>query len=192
MLSRKLAQLKAEKAVGLPINSSLVNEKTLEELHICQIIMQKSKSTVPFVKPYSGLYYGQYQSFVRECEHLLQTKPITYRKNVDKVLYHIDALEGTLFTTWYRYKEKLGWMDIGLDALKTFLLDDLFPLEIRLRDVHQKYREEKQRPGQTGHALIRYLEELEMQMVPVTKDHQMSTIFGDLYLWIEIQVSSHL
>lgn len=67
------------------------------------------------------------------------------------------------------------------DKFKTFLLDDLFPPEIRLRDVHKKYRKTKQKPGQNFHSLIRYLEELEAQMVPVTKDHQMSTIFSALY-----------
>lgn len=78
------------------------------------------------------------------------------------------------------------------DTFKTFLLDDLFPPEIRLRDVHKKYREAKQKQGQNVHGLIRYLEELEAQMVPVTEDHQMSTILGELHPWIEAQVSSRL
>ena len=192
LLNQKLAELEAEKAAGFPTNASLVNEKTLGESHIRQIIIQESKLTVPFVKPYSGLNYAQYQTFVRECEHVFRTRPTTYRKEVDKVLYGIGALEGTPSTTWYRYEEKFGWLDMGWDAFKTFLLDDLFPPEIRLRDVHKKYREAKQRPGQTVHALIRYLEELEAQMVPITGDHQMSTILGALHPWIKTQVSSRL
>lgn len=132
LLNRKLAELEAEKAAGFPTNASLVNEKTLEELHIRQIIIQESKLTVPFVKPYSGLNYAQYQTFVRACEHVFRTRPTTYRKEVDKVLYGIGALEGTPSTTWYRYEEKFGWLDMGWDAFKTFLLDDLFPPEIRL------------------------------------------------------------
>ena len=81
---------------------------------------------------------------------------------------------------------------MGWDVFKIFLLDNLFPPEIRLRDVHKKYRKAKQRPGQTVHTLIRYLEEIEAQMVSVTEDHQMSTILDALYSWIETQVSSRL
>ena len=40
--------------------------------------------------------------------------------------------------------------------------------------------------------MIRYLEELEAQIVPVTEDHQMSTILVALHLWIKAQVSSRL
>ena len=39
---------------------------------------------------------------------------------------------------------------------------------------------------------MRYLEKLEMQMIPVPEDHQMSTILGALHLWIEAQVSNRL
>ncbi len=135
LLNRKLAELEAEMAARFPTNVGFVNEKTLEESHICQIINQKLKLTMPFVKPYSSLNYAQYQTFVRLSEHVFRSKPTTYRKEVDKVLYLISALEGTLFTAWYRYKEKFGWLDMGLDAFKTFLLDDFFPPEICLRDI---------------------------------------------------------
>ena len=68
----------------------------------------------------------------------------------------------------------------------------MFLSEIRLHDIYKQYREAKQQLGQNIHGLIRYLEELEAQMVPVTKDQQMSTIFGALYPWIKAQVSSRL
>lgn len=58
--------------------------------------------------------------------------------------------------------------------------------------MHKKYREAKQRPGQSVHALIRYLEELKAQMIPVPEDHQMSTILGALHPWIEVQISNQL
>ena len=157
LLNWKLAELKVEKTAGFPTNTSLVNGKTLEESNIRHIIIQVSKLTIPFIKPYSDLNYAQYQTFVRECEYVFRTRHTTYRKEVEKVLYGIGELEGTLSTTWYRYKEKFGWLDIGLDAFKTFLLDDLFSPEIPLRDAYKKYQEAKQRLRQTVHALIRYL-----------------------------------
>ncbi len=52
-----------------------------------------------FVKPYSGLNYSQYQTFVRECKQVFQTRPTPYCKEVDKVLYGIGALERTLSAT---------------------------------------------------------------------------------------------
>ena len=58
--------------------------------------------------------------------------------------------------------------------------------------MHKKYREAKQKPGQSVHGLIRYLEELEAQMIPVIEDHQMSTILGAIHPWIEAQVSIRL
>ncbi len=126
LLNRKLAELESERAARFPTNASLVNEKTVEESHICQIIIQESKLTLPFVKPYSGLNYAQYQTFVRECEYVFRTRLTTYRKEVDKILYGIGELERTPSTTWYRYEEKFDWLDIGWDVFKTFLLDDLF------------------------------------------------------------------
>ncbi len=191
-LNRKLAELEAEKAARFITNASFVNEKTLEESHIRHIITQEWKLTVPLVKPYAGLYYPQYQTFVRECEHVFQTRPTNQRKEVDKVLYGKSVLEETPSTTWYHYKEKFGWLDMGSDAFQTFLLYDLFSLEIRLRDGHKKYRGSNQRQGQTVHTLIRFLAELEAQMVAVTEDHQMSIILGTLHSWIKTQVSSHL
>ena len=135
LLNQKLAELEAEMAAEFPTNAGFVNEKTLEELHIYQIINQKLKLTMPFVKPYSSLNYAQYQTFVRLSEHVFRTKPTTYRKEVDKVIYWISALEETPFTAWYRYKERFGWLDIGWDAFKTFLLVDFFPPETCLRDI---------------------------------------------------------
>ena len=191
-LTRKLNEMEAEKAAGFPDSQGSVFSETPEEALIRRQIIQESKLTVPLVRAYSGANYAAYQSFIRACEHVFRTRPVTYRKDEDKVLYGIRALEGTPSTTWYRYEEKLGRLDMSWDKFKTFLLDDLFPPEIRLRDVHKKYREAKQKPGQNVHGLIRYLEELEAQMVPVTEDHQMSIIFGALHLWIEAQVSSQL
>lgn len=191
-LTRKLNEMEAEKAAGFPDSQGSVSSESPEEALIRRQIIQESKLTVPLVRAYSGANYAAYQSFIRACEHVFRTRPVTYRKDEDKVLYGIGALEGTPSTTWYRYEEKFGRLDMSWDKFKTFLLDDLFPPEIRLRDVHKKYREAKQKPGQNVHGLIRYLEELEAQMVPVTEDHQMSTILGALHPWIEAQVSSRL
>ena len=128
------------------------------------------KLTVSVVRAYSSLNYGQYQSFICACENVFRTQPVTYRNNVDKLLYGIGTLEGTPSTTWYSHEEKFGRLDMTWDIFKTFMLDDLFPPEIPLRDVHKKYREAKQQLGQNVHGLIRYLEELEAQMVPDTED----------------------
>ena len=184
--------MEAEKVVGFPLSHPSILSESPEEALIRRQIIQESKLTVPIVKAYSGSNYAAYQSFIRACEHVFRTRPVTYRKDVDKVLYGIGALEGTPSTTWYRHEEKFGRLDMSWDTFKTFLFDDLFPPEIRLRDVHKKYREAKQKQGQNLHGLIIYLEELEAQMVPVTKDHQMSTILGALHPWIEAQVSSRL
>lgn len=68
----------------------------------------------------------------------------------------------------------------------------MLPPSIRLRNVHKKYREAKQQPEQSVHALICYLEELETQMIPVPENHQMSTILGALHPWIKVQISNRL
>lgn len=193
LLCRKLGELEAEKAAGFPPTDAChTGGETPEEPHILRAIIQESKLAVPITKPYSGLNYAQQQSFVRSCEHIFCTRPTTYRKDVHKVLYGIGLLEGTPSTSWYRYEERYGRLDTSWDAFKTLLLDDICPPEIRLQDAHKKYREAKQRTGQTVHALVRYLEGLEAQMVPVTEDDQISTILRALHPWIEAQVSSRL
>lgn len=58
--------------------------------------------------------------------------------------------------------------------------------------MYKKYREAKQKQGQNVYGLIRYLKELEAQIVPIIKDHQMSKILGVLYPWIKARVSSQL
>lgn len=119
-------------------------------------------------------------------------RPTNYRLDTERVLYGIGVLRGIPSTTWYRYAEVHGRLSISWIEFKKLLLDDLLPPSIRLRDVHKKYREAKQQPGQSVHSLIRYLEELEAQMIPVPKDHPMSTILGALHPWIKNQVSNQL
>lgn len=61
-----------------------------------------------------------------------------------------------------------------------------------MRNIYKKYREAKQRSEQSIHSFIRYLEELEAQIIPIPEDHQRSTILGALHPWIEAQVSNQL
>lgn len=190
LLGRKLSQLEAEEAAGFPPEAYPASEKTSAESRIYQQMILESRLTVPGIKTYSGQNYTEYLSFVRACEHVFCTKPTTYRKEVDKVLYGIGALEGIPFKSWYRYEEKFGRSDVDWDAFKTFLLHDLFPPEVYPSDVHKKYRETNQKIGQDVHGLVAYLEELEAQMVPVTEEYQMSILLGALHPWIEAKVSS--
>ena len=64
---------------------------------------------------------------------------VTYYKNANKILYVIRALEKTLSTTWYYYEKKIGKLIMSWNKFITFLLNDLFLLEIRLCDLHKKY-----------------------------------------------------
>lgn len=193
LLRRKVSDMEAEKAAGFPqTKASHTGGETSGESRTRRNICQESRLAVPVAKPYFGLDYAHYQSFVRSCEHLFCTRPSTYRRDVHKVLYGIGLLEGTPSTSWYRYEERFGRLDMSWDAFKTFLLDGLCPPEIRLQDALKKYREAKQRTGQTVHALVRYLEDLEEQMVPVAEEDQISTILRALHPWIEAQVSSRL
>lgn len=193
LLRRKLSELEAEKVAGFPpTNASHTGGETSEQSRTHRNICQESRLAVPVAKPYSGLDYAHYQSFVRSCEHLFCTRPTTYRRDVHKVLYGIGLLEGTPSTSWYRYEERFGRLDMSWDAFKTFLLDDLCPPEIRLQDALKKYQEARQGTGQTVHALVRYLEDLEEQMVPVAEEDRISTILRALHPWIEAQVSSRL
>lgn len=144
-------------------------------------IIQESKVTMHLVKAYPDSNYATYQSFIRVCEHVFRTRPVTYWKDVDKVFNGIGALEKTPSTIWYCYEEKFGRFDMSWDMFKTLLLDDLFPPEICLRNVHKKYWEVKQWERQNVHGLIKYLEELEAQMISITKDNEMSIIFGALH-----------
>lgn len=127
-----------------------------EESHIYQEIIQESRLTVPITKTYSGLNYTEYLTFVRACEHVFCTRPTTYRKDTDKVLSEIGALEEAPSITWYHYKEKLGQLDMDWNAFKTFLLHDLFPPEICRLDAKKKYREARQRRGQDVRGLVSY------------------------------------
>ena len=90
---------------------------------------------MPLVRAYSGTNYAAYQGFICACEHVFCIRLVTYQKDVDKVLYGIRVLEETVSTTWFRYEEKFGRMDMSWNAFKIFLLDDLFLPEIRLHDV---------------------------------------------------------
>ena len=76
--------------------------------------------------------------------------------------------------------------------MKTFLLNDLFPSEIWLHDIHKKYREAKQQLEQNVHGLIRCSEKLEAQIVFTKEDPKMNTILVPFHPWIEAQVSSRL
>ena len=116
----------------------------------------------------------------------------TYRLDADCVLYGVGVLRSTPSSICYQYAKVHERLPISWKEFKKFLLKDLLPPSIRLRDVHKRYREAKQQPGQSVHSFIGYLEELEAQMISVPKDHQMSTILGALHSWIETQVSNRL
>lgn len=162
LLCRKLSDMEAEKAAGFPsTNTRHTGGEPSEGSRNRRSICQESRLAVPVAKTYSGLNYAHYQSLIRSCGHLFCTRPITYRRDVHKILYGIGLLEGSPSTSWYRYEERFGRLDMSCDAFKIFLLDDLCPPEIRLQEAQKKYREAKQRTGQTVHALVRYLEDFE-------------------------------
>ena len=106
--------------------------------------MQELKLAMVFVKPYLGHNYAQYQNYIRACEHVFNTRPITYWKDANQVLYSIGALEGTSSLSWHRHEENNGRLIISWDEFKKFLLDDLLPPEICLQDIHKKYCKTKQ------------------------------------------------
>lgn len=99
LLTRKLNKMEAEKAAGFPDSQGSVSLESPEEALIQRQIIQELKLTIPLVRAYSGANYAAYQSFIRACEHVFCTRPVTYRKNEDKVLYGIGALEETTSTT---------------------------------------------------------------------------------------------
>ena len=189
-LTRQLSAAEAEKAAGFP--DTIVSQESEDDIIVRRKILEESKLRVPEVKSYSGGSFLELQTFERSCEHVFDVRPTTYRKDVDRVLFGRGGLEGIPMTTWYRREDKLGRLDITWNGFKTFLLDDLLPPEIRLRDVHRKHKEVRQQPGQSVHSLVRYIEELEAQMVELPEELQMTTILHALHPSIEIAISSRL
>ncbi len=188
--SKKLADIEVERAVSFSTSGNLRLETANET--VIQKILREAKFALSFGEVYSRQTYGHYQSFIRSCEHVFDMRPTTYRLDADRVLYRVGVLRSIPSTTWYRYSDVHGRLSISWKEFKKFLLNDLLPPSIRLCDVYKRYREAKQRSWQSVHSLIRYLEELETQMIPVPKNHQMSTILGALHPWIEAQVSNRL
>ncbi len=103
---------------------------------------------MPSIKLYIGLFILPITNLHLGLPTCFPTCPTTYRKDCNRVIYRIGGLEENSATTWYRREEKLGRLDISWKDFETFLLDDLFPSEIRLQDVHKKYQEVHHMPGQ--------------------------------------------
>lgn len=101
--SKKLADMEAEKAAGFPTSRNPEVEAADET--ITQKILRESKLALPLVEVYSGQTYGHYQSYIRSCEHVFDTRPTTYRLDIDRLLYRVGVLRGTPSTTRYRYIE---------------------------------------------------------------------------------------
>ncbi len=76
--------------------------------------------------------------------------------------------------------------------MKRFLIDELLLPGIQLRNVHWKHKEVQQQSGESVHSLVRYIEELEVQIVELSEELQMTTILHALNLSIEIAISSRL
>ena len=110
-LTQNLNEMEAEKAAGFSLNNSSILSKSPEETLIRRQIIQESKLTVPVVKAYSNLNYGQYRNFICACEHVFRTRPVTYQRDVDKQLYGMGALEGLPPTFGIVIKRSLeGWI----------------------------------------------------------------------------------
>ena len=113
LLTQKLNKMEAERAAGFPDSQGSVFLEILEEALIQRQIIQESKLTVLLVRAYLGANYTAYQSFIQAYKNVFCMHPINYRKDEDKVLYGIRALEKTFSTSWYCYKEKLRRLDMS-------------------------------------------------------------------------------
>ena len=85
LLTRKLKEMEAEKAVGFPDSQGSVFSESPKEALIQKQIIQELKLIVPLVRAYSGATYAVYQIFIRACKYVFCTRPVTDRKDEDKV-----------------------------------------------------------------------------------------------------------
>ena len=87
MLTRKLNAIKREKAAGFSELPTITTEENVYDVLIRRKIIKELKLLVPSVKLYMGHLYSQLQTYIRGCQHVFNTRPTTYRKDFDRVLF---------------------------------------------------------------------------------------------------------
>ena len=93
-LTRRLSGMEVEEAAEFPILSSLEGERP-EEMAMRRQFIQESKLAVPFIKPYLGQNYAQYQNYIRAFKHVFNTQPTTYWKDANQIFYSIGTSQRT-------------------------------------------------------------------------------------------------
>lgn len=131
---------------------------------------------------YEGKSYWDLQRFLRQCQNVFTIRSRQYRRDIRRVHYARSYLKGQPEKDWWTYEEALERRaEAPTWALfKQFLEEKVSPISIRVTEAIRKYREARQKPGQTIAAFASYMDELEQQMPPMGKEARIHNLLDGL------------
>ena len=146
---------------------------------------EEAQLYVPKIPTYKGESYLKLQEFTRACEHMYETRPVTYRSVKDQVMLTKGNLQDSPRNAWYREYPTGIDHNYTWEEFKRFLLNDLSPSNIRSQDVFRDYKSIRQWGGETVDQLVDRINMLEEQMPPHPEATRVHTLLFALNLTMQ-------
>ena len=163
----ELTRLRDQKSKGYPAGDDIGSESFKQRL-----TLERAKS-VRDPDTYSGQSTRPLEDFIKQVDLVFETKPLTYRLELDKCVYTAAHLAGTPLQQWAEEKRRINedpTRSFSYEDLKTLLRDRQLPPQVRFANLSKKIGGLAQRPNQSVPELIAFLNELEYQLDPPFED----------------------
>ena len=115
---------------------------------------------------YKGLNKREYDTFVRACDNVFDTRPIIYQLKLSKIQFVQSLLNGDPASQWDSERKRIrehGLVPHTWQIMKELLLEKVSPSQLRQLNISDQIKKLRQRPGQTVDQLVTYLDSLEGQ-----------------------------
>lgn len=129
---------------------------------------------------YHGKNLKEHRDFVYECSLTFRLAPHVYHSDAKKVLYGMQHLHGDARERWKNHEKIVGADCSSWDEFTDFLLDIIQDPVNRGISTMQRYSEAVQKPGQSIHNFVTYLESLEADLPVYTEEHRLNHLFTKL------------
>jgi hypothetical protein len=141
------------------------------------------------------LYYGKslkdHTNFMWQCDVNFRRDPRQFRDDASKVLYAMQYLRGEPRDRWRAQESTVGRDQATWQEFSDFLLDLIQNPVNRQLNTAQKYADARQKPNQSVHAYVTYIESLEEELEPYSEDQRRLHLLTTLRPELRTTITSH-
>lgn len=171
-LRQEIDAMRAEEATGFQLTTAVpyrprdtTGTNLDPEVARKKAAMDKEK-LYPIKKPniYHGKSTKELNTFILECNDVFEVRPVTYEETVPRIQLAKGCMGRNPYKAWHREQTRLANEQLPWPSWKEFiefLTEQVSLTKLQQISVAEKIKKLQQRPGQTVHSLIAYLDTLE-------------------------------